>query len=71
MKIGDLVEIFNSREKYSPMTERFGGTIGVIIDVVKVTTFADNSAPAQKFVVLLQDKQREYWFDEVELKVIN
>jgi hypothetical protein len=70
MKIGDLVEICEIRDRFSPMTQRFGGTIGVIIDIIKVTTFAD-SAPSEKFVVLLQDKQREYWFDEVELKVIN
>lgn len=68
MKIGDLVEIKNDREEFSPMTERFGGNFGLIIDILNV--ISANKSSLVRYVVFIQDRQREYWFDENELKVI-
>lgn len=69
MKIGDLVEIKNIRDEFSPMTERFGGNFGLITDILSV--ISSNKNTMLRYVVYLQDRQREYWFDENELKLID
>jgi ADP-dependent phosphofructokinase/glucokinase len=69
MKIGDLVEIKNMRDEFSPMTERFGGNFGLIVDILSV--ISSNKSQMLRYVVFIQDKQREYWFDENELKLID
>jgi hypothetical protein len=72
LKIGDLVEVRTVFETTTPMTQRFGGCIGLIVADVATIHIHKNS-PIQKYnyVVLLQEKQREYWFTESELKIID
>lgn len=69
MKIGDLVEIKNMRDEFSPMTKHFGGNFGLIVDILSVISL--NKSQMLRYVVFIQDKQREYWFDENELKLID
>jgi ADP-dependent phosphofructokinase/glucokinase len=69
LKIGDLVEIKNERDEFSPMTERFGGNFGLITDILSV--ISANKSSLVRYVVFIQERQREYWFDANELKLID
>lgn len=69
MKIGDLVEVKTVAEEESSMTQRFGENIGLIVDIIDSISL--NNKPVSRYVVFLHDRQREYWFFENEIKLVN
>jgi hypothetical protein len=71
-KIGDLVEVKNTLEHGSAMTQRFSGCLGIIIDIRTEPGLTKNLASYVYAwrVVYLCDKETEYFFNDKELTVL-
>jgi hypothetical protein len=71
-KIGDLVEVKNTLEYGSAMTQRFSGCLGIILDIRTEPglTKGHISYLNDWRVVYLCEKEKEYFFNDAELKVL-